>query len=66
MLPGSSFLCLYCIALRVLVFHLLDQVCACCVRYAWHKVRWDYYSLYIGGVLYVLKILLSSVLPDDG
>ena len=63
MLPSSSFLFLYCMALRVLVFHLLDQIGACCVRYAWHKLRWDYYFLCIGGALYVLKILLYQIVP---
>jgi len=42
MLPRSSFLCLYCMALRVLVLHLLDQIGSCCVRYAWRKLIWDY------------------------
>ena len=55
MLPKSSFLYLYCMALGVLMFHLLDQILARCVRYAWRKLRWDYYLLYTGGVLYVLK-----------
>jgi len=39
MLPSSSFLYLYCMALRVLGFHLLDQIGVCCVRYAWQKLR---------------------------
>jgi len=38
--------------LRVLVFHLPDQIDACYVRYAWRKVREDYYFLYMGDDLY--------------
>jgi hypothetical protein len=63
MLPSSSFLYLYFMALRVLGFHLLDQIGVCCVGYAWRRLRWDYYFLYIGGVLYVLRILLSRIVP---
>jgi len=61
MLPSSSFLYLYCMVLRVLVFHLLDQIGACCIRYAWCKLRWDYYFLCTGGVIYVLKPLLYQI-----
>jgi len=60
MFPSSSFFCLYCMVLRVLLFHLLDQIGACCVRCAWRKLRWDYY-LCTGCVLYVLKTLLYRI-----
>ena len=52
---------LYCMALRVLEFHLLDKIGACYVRYAWRTLRWDYYFLCTGGVLYALKILLYRI-----
>jgi len=55
--PSNSFLCPYCMILRVLVFHLPDKIDACYVRYAWCKLRQDYYYLYIGDVLCALMIL---------
>jgi hypothetical protein len=56
LLPSNSFLCLWCMVSGVSVSLPPGQIHVYCAVRAWRRLMWGYYFLYIGDVLFALRL----------